>query len=194
MNSLLSNYSEKANFWKLYPVYKVTNPFKDLYKSDKSKNKINSSTLLWGILFLIDDSIHNPLANLPLDEKKDIIKMDYFEDKDINWDDYSDLIDSFRNNLYTKFKRDLIEWEIKLEERRKFIRDTPYSLDSEIELPDGKKKTTKGTAAQLDTMAANTVKIYDLMEKLENKVIAEKEGLGEVKGNRRESASESGKI
>ena len=91
IDSLLSNYSEKANFWKLYPAYKIIEPFKNLYKSDKSKFKINSSTLMWGILFLIDDSSYNPLANLPIDEKKDIINIDLFKGK-INWETHLNFI------------------------------------------------------------------------------------------------------
>lgn len=193
MSSLLEKYTDKANFWKIYTNYKLFEPFKDLYIKDHSKGKKESSKIMWGVLHLIDDSNHNPLASLPMDEKKEIVNSDMFDNK-LNWEEYEGFITKFRNMLYTKVKRDLIEWEDKLEERRKFIRDTPYTLDStEVDIQ-GKVRTIKGTATQLDNMAANTNKIYELMDKLELKVQAERDGIGEVKGGRRESASELGKI
>lgn len=176
--------ANRNNFWKMYPAYTEIEPFKDFYKEDKSRGKKDSSDFMWATIILIDKSEHNPLRNEPEDEKKHVLEQDMFEGANPGWHDKEEIIIKFRDLNYSKTERDLIEWETKLEERRKFIRDTPYSLDS-VKFDDkGKAIKITGTAKQLDDMAANTEKIYGLMNKLEEKVKAEKEQEGVTKGGR----------
>ena len=39
------------NFWEVNSDYLLISEFKNLYDSDKSKNKTNSSKILWAIYF-----------------------------------------------------------------------------------------------------------------------------------------------
>ena len=46
----------ESNFWERYPNLKIAGPFKKLYTSDKSRNKMVSSRKMWCIALIYDRS------------------------------------------------------------------------------------------------------------------------------------------
>ncbi len=173
MGSTLSNFDIGKDFWALEPQFKIIEPFSSLYKADKSKKKTNSSLIMWAIALFSDKD--SKLAKLSVDEKENIIKNDYLKDiKDFNWEEYGEFIEVYYKLHTSQVQRSLIDFEVKLQERDKFLKKTKYNLEN---------------AKDLDTIMANTSKLFDLYEKLLER-IEEESAEGITKGGRKESASE----
>jgi hypothetical protein len=172
--SLLQNFDINRNFWIQYPAYKIPRIYKGIYDKDKSKAKQDTSRIMWSIVLLYDTSSNNSISKYPESEKKIIIEADYFEGK-LNWDKYKYVMKFFKDSQLSPDERELIELNNKLDERWKFLKDTKYSIDN---------------AKDLDTIMANTEKLYTLRDKLTEAIRKEKEKGGTTKGGLEESISE----
>jgi len=184
--SLLANYSLENldKFWKIYPSYATINPYKDLYKKDKSKSKKDSSRIMWTACLLYEFCDENPFGKLVEDEKKDLIQEDILQKKEFDWEEYKKIFEFFKDSSISQTERSILELEEKLKERTDFIMSVSYSLDEY----DDNGKLVKGTADQLDKMLAQSDKMFTLMEKLKEQKQKEQDGLlGEIKGGREES-------
>lgn len=194
MTTIIKNWNTDENYWDLNTAIKTVAVFNHLYKTDKSKNKTESSKLMWAIALLIDPNEANPWRNVSPLDKKNLIALDYLNDVNFNWSDSRvlELIDNYKNLCITIAERSLIEFEDKLASRARFISTTEYSLDYYEEDPrTGKEKLFKGTATQLDKMMVDTVKIYDQL-KIIKQQLSEEAIDGTNKGGTVESAGESG--
>jgi hypothetical protein len=137
------------NFWKVNQDLKSIGPFKDLYESDKSKDKSKSSDIMYFIAFCYDQE--SKFYKLPLEEKhkdlgKDIMGDEKFFSK--NQKNIKAAIDFYiKLDDDTPAKRGLRIWEKKMDERSKFIDET--------EIEDFE------TAEKLDKLMGNNKKLYD---------------------------------
>tara|TARA_R110000851_G_scaffold157308_1_gene300159 strand:+ start:8510 stop:9082 length:573 start_codon:yes stop_codon:yes gene_type:complete len=188
MTTITRTFETQENFWQINPSFLTIKSFREFNKSDKSKNKSNSSQVMWAIAFLIDPHTDNPWKNLGGQDKRDLIKNDYL---DIDWDQHQNLIDEYYSRCLTPAERNLFDIIEKMNERAKFIKNTEYSLDQYEEM-DGRSKLVKGTAVQLDKMVVDTKKIYDQLEQVQQMVAKEKSDGGKTKGGMQESAAEQG--
>jgi len=171
VKSPLHNFDIKSSYWKIDPQLKAIEPFATLYKNDKSKGKSNSSLLMWAIALFTDPE--SRLSKLSKARKQEIIQKDYYKGL-LNWDKYKEHIDIYKSLYTSQAVRSLVNWEEKLQERDAFLKEVPYSLD---------------TGETLDKMLANTSKLYDLYEKILEK-LKEEESEGVTKGGRTESLGE----
>jgi len=194
MESITKYWNPDLSYWELHPSMKYISLFATLYNDDKSKSKEASSKTMWIIAFLKDPHEENPWRNLMEDEKKKLLSIDFIKDKKFNWDDKNLLllIDEYVNLCLTILEKELIMYEKKIVQRSKFIDETDYCLDYYEETAKG-VKTIKGTATQLDTMLANTSKLFEAVYGLKNK-LKEEAAEQKVKGGGSESASERGLI
>lgn len=162
--SLLTTFDAEVHFWRQHPQFKILSPFKELYKDDKSRDKIHSSQIMWALAFLCDPSITNPYRNLSIEDKKVLLAKDFLKKEDFNWDDLKDCIEFYNKCLLTSEQKSLIAWKNKMEERDAFITNTVYTLES---------------GDKLDKILAQTKALYlqlkDLEEKVENTKAGEKE-------------------
>ena len=72
-----------------------------------------------------------------------------------------ELIEFYCKLQDTPAQRALREWDDKMVERAKFIKETPFTMDSsEYDDETGKWRTIKGTADTLDKMMGATEKLY----------------------------------
>lgn len=67
------------NFWLFNPEMKIPEVFASLYKSDKSKNKEDSSRLMWGIYLIYHRK--SKFYNLPLEDKERLVAKDYLKNE-----------------------------------------------------------------------------------------------------------------
>lgn len=189
MSTLLAVLDTDLNFWEANPNFKSIKEFKLLRDSDKSKNKDNSSRIMWAIALCLDKNIENTWRNVPVEEAQPLLAEDIIGDPKFDWDSIKDLIFIYKTRVMSLPEKDLLNFERKLHERQNFIDNTPYTLD----YFDDNGKPVKGTASQLDKMMADTNKIYAQLQEL--KALYEKsEEEGHVRGGRTESASEQGLI
>lgn len=156
--SLLNSYDHKANFWKINPQLIIPEQLALLYNSDKSKDKENSSLIMWAICFLLDPSEDNKYKDFPEEDRKKLLIEDFLKQPKFKFEQYQPILDWYNNAMLSTTERSLIAWRKKLEEREKFIADTKYDLD---------------TAEALDKIMANTDKLFNQLERIEKQYTKE---------------------
>ena len=79
MSSVIINppFNIDVNFWTNNSPFRLIDPFSKIYDSDKSKNKIESSKLMWCLWLLTNPATHNPIRRLSKEEKLKSIKHYY---------------------------------------------------------------------------------------------------------------------
>ena len=166
----LDSYDVTSNFWKVNPQLQLI--YSDIYKSDKSKDKSDSSKLMWAIVLYTDNTDENKYVNLNQKERLTLIHKDLL--KEFNADDNKENIKTYESLFLTKVQKSLRNLELKLEERDEFIASHKYD---------------EMTYEMLDKMLVASDKLYKLlasaMEEFDKEVIAES-----VKGGVIESATE----
>lgn len=195
MTTISPNWNTDLDYWSLHPGMKTFLVFDSLYREDKSKDKTESSKLMWAIALLVDPHEKNPWKNVnPLD-KKMLISIDFLKDEKFNWDseDIINLIEAYKDKCLTVAEKALVELQSKLAERAKFIKETTYTLDWYEETEKGGVKLMRGTAPQLDKMMTETKKIYDHLDLIKKQIETENIS-GSIKGGAIESASEKGEL
>lgn len=177
---MINSFDIDSNFWELYPDFKVALSFKDIYKSDKSRNKESSSKLMWFTALTTD--LNSKYINIPLEERYEVIGEDFMDSikyyKD-NRNKLDLLIEDYMRISDTPVKRHLRQWTTSLDDRTKFLSTMKYSLD---------------TYEDLDKMAANTAKVFDTLKKINSDLEKEAAGGGEAKGGSKESLADIGEI
>lgn len=176
--ALLNSFDTDVNIWEVEPQLKIPKAFKKLYDSDKSKGKAHSSKIMWAIALLVDNSEANKFRNLREDDRKSLISTDFLKDESFNFDEYQEAINSYIELNMSKLEKELRQQELKLEERAKFINNTPYNIEN---------------GDKLDKFLMNTGKLYDQIKELKDKIKSDTDG-GNTKGGMVESASERGLI
>jgi hypothetical protein len=185
---LLSNFDINNNFWKINPQLTLLGAFKKLYDSDKSKDKINSSHIMWGIGLVYDPE--SKYYNIPLDYRRKLVVVDYFKQEKFGWAIYNDVIDFYIECCLTTAERSLAEWNNKMTERSEFINSTKYSIGT----VNAKTGSFVGSTIQIiDNMLANTKKLYDDYKRIMED-LGKEQMKTNVKGGTQKSASESGMI
>ena len=175
---LLNTFDSHANFWKVNPQLTIPEPLANLISSDKSKDKSNSSQIMWAICFLLDPSDENKFSVFPEEDRRKLIINDFLKQPDFKFEDYKDIMDWYSSALLSPAERSLLAWRKKLEEREQFISDTTYSLE---------------TADALDKLMANTDKLFNQLERIE-KQYSKEQLEAKDKGGSVASASDRGLI
>lgn len=193
MTSIIRNFNTDDNFWETNPAFKSIGVFRDFYDEDTSKGKATSSQLMWAVAFLLDPHHDNPWKNLSEDDKKMLIRDDFLKKDVFDWKAIDHIVKEYYNRVLTMAEKDFYELMEKMHERKEFIKNTPYSLDAyELNEETGKKKLVKGTAAQLDKMVVDTIKLYEQLELVKQKIEKQQQIDGETKAGMQESATEKG--
>lgn len=132
MSTIINNFNTEENFWQLYPDLLFIGEFKEYYKSDKSRGKKDSSSVMWAIAMLIDKSKNNRFRNLPEGEKKEQLSKHFLENESFDWDSPKNriLIETYEKMILSQAMRSLRNWESKMKERDEFIKNTPYNIDT----------------------------------------------------------------
>jgi len=175
MASILRNFAPDISFWEANPTVNTIPEFLEL--KDKLGVK-KSSTIMWAISFLLDQSEDNVWKNMPYEEAVGLITSDYLDDSNFDFDDYETQMNAYKRHLMTHGERSLMNWKNKLEERDKFLKDTEYTLD---------------TVKTIDTAQKDTLAIFKIYEQIQEK-LGQEESASTIVGKKQESASEKGQI
>ena len=177
---LINNFDTDMNFWEVYPDLKLALSFKQLFKSDKSRNKEVSSKKMWFVV--LTNALNSRFINIPEKERYDVIGEDFMGDKNYyksNKDTLDELINDLKRLSETPSQRHLRQWVKTLEDRTTFLESVEYDLSN---------------FKALDEMAANTAKLMDTFKKLQDMILKEEAGVGSVKGGGQESLADTGEI
>jgi hypothetical protein len=195
MRNIVDQYRPDVSFWDVVPEFKTIEPTMELYNSDRSVNKKNSSITMWAIALLIDPK--SIFFNLP--NKKEVLARDHLKNENFDWDSIDNLIKLYSDCQLTQAEKSLIAWDEMMKRRDTFIKSQDYSLDSyQLDEEGGnilirnKPVIIKGTADQLDKMASNTAKYYADYAKVKKDL--EEEYIKRGRGNKVISLSDNNEI
>jgi hypothetical protein len=175
---LLNSYTGNDNFWVTNPQLLLSDKLKKLYDGDKSKDKVESSKIMYAVCFLIDPSEENRIFRAMLwDDRKSEIAKSYLRNPDFNWDLYTDIIAVCEELILSPIEKSLMYFYKKLQERDKFINDRPYD---------------EVNYEMLDKLLSNTNKFWDYYRGLQKELLKETDKIN--KGGKTSSLSDSGKI
>lgn len=197
-NYITMKYSEhfqggEISFWDTFPYMKSVGLFKKLYKEDRSKDKNKSSKTMWYLALVkdIDSEFYSIDKSEQYDVVCDVLDLDVAQFLG-SQEELDLLLNYFEEFIDTPITSDIRAHESKLEERKKFIQNTPYTLDEMVYPGEGesfKPYLKKGTAAQLDKMMVDTLKIHEEIRRLRTSAKNEQSEKG--KGGRTSSFLES---
>jgi len=173
----------RINFWDKNYQIALMSPFKKLYQRDKSKDKDISSKEMWCLWLWCDTSSENKMRRLNEDTKKDAI-LTYYPEFDFDDEVIKECIEKYELFLLTPAAKAFKEEEESLIKRAKFIKNTEYTFDSvekdakgAVVYVAGKPMVRKGTAKDLDSMRANTLKLYQQYDEVRKMFIDEESNL-----------------
>lgn len=184
MRNIIENYNPKSNFWEENPQFQLINPFKKLFKGDKSKDRKDSSNLMWAIAL-----IYYPKSDLYyVDNKETIIARDMLGIKeseiDSFWDKNKELVEFFIDMSTTQAEKSLVSWEKRLKQRDTFLSEQAYSFGYVDEEGVEYKDNTKS----FDDMQSKTAKFYEEYFKI-RKELKEEEVMSKNKKEKSSTAS-----
>ena len=189
MTSMAKVWDPEHNYWESHPMMKTMKTFSMFYNKDKSKNKKESSKIVWAIAMCVDPHQDNAYKNHATKTKQELIAENHLFDKKFNWEhpEIVELIEAYKELCLTVSENELINAEEKLVQRGAFIKKVNYTMDEYGDTG----KIEKGTADQLDKMLLNSGKIFAVIDEIREK-LAKEELDGQLKGGATESAAESG--
>lgn len=175
MSQVVSKYEDGMNFWKVNTQFKAVEPFKSLYKDDKSKDKVDSSYILWAIALCFDTD--SQFFGMVETDRKEMVAKDFLEEagffeKESNFI----LIEAYKKLTDTQARRQLRIWSEKMDEKSRFMAELKYDA-----------KTWK----MLDEMLKSNKDLYTEYSRIEKLILSEGSG-DSVEGGSEESLSEKG--
>ena len=178
IDNYVDNFNTEESFWDVYPEFKITNPYKDLYKKDKSRNKKDSSTMMWFVALCYSKaSKYRKLAKDGIDGKHYVIGEDFCANRSYYSDNKEQLdiiIESFISGQYSALERHLMTWDELLDKRTAFLKEQEYDFS---------------TADDLDKMAVGTKKVYDTIKGIWDE-LAKEDSSGVGKGGQMASLND----
>ena len=172
----MTSFDVKQNFWKVNPSFLVAEVFKALYTKDKSKNKEQSSTIMWGIALYYHPE--STFKNVAAKDREMLIIKGHIKDPKFKFSNYKEEVKLFESMVTTAAQRALMQWDTMMDERREFLSTQKYAL---------------ANCDALDKMHKGTKDLYKSLEEIKKQIEKEGDG-GAIKGGGEESASEKGAI
>jgi len=169
---IIEEFLPNLSFWEVCPQLTLAGPTKRLYDEDSSKKKEKSSKVMWFIAMSTDiNSKYYNLHTVGPDNKYELLGGDILGDKkyyDKYKKDCDELIEFYCKLQDTIAQRALREWDDKMVERAKFIKDNPYTMDSfEFDESTGKNIKIAGTVDTLEKMMSLTKRLYDDFDRIQ---------------------------
>ena len=173
---ILNNFETNNNFWKANKQLTIPEEFETFRYNDRSRDKEESSKIMWAIALLLDPD--SKFKRLRLQDRKSLIAKDFLKNEKFQWEKYKDIILFYEKLILTPAQRQLAELEGKLDERTEFLNNTPYNEES---------------YEMIEKIRKNTSDWYNDLERIKDQLEREADG-GIVQGGAEESASEKGDI
>jgi superfamily I DNA/RNA helicase len=166
------------NYWDLNPELLLLEEFDKFRFKDKSKDKQDSSKIMWAIFYAFHPE--SKFFNYP--NKLEVLQKDFIKDPKFKWDSVKNIIDAFKNLVLSDVERALINWnEIMI------MRDNSLKELYKQAIEEG----DTDELVKLDKMLSNTPKMFEDYKKIKRDYEEEKVT---KKGKSISSISDSGEI
>lgn len=173
---ILNNFETNNNFWKVNKQLSIPEEFETFRYNDRSRDKEESSKIMWAIALLLDPD--SKYKRLKLQDKKTLIAKDFLKNDKFDWGKYKHIMDFYEKLMLTPAQRQLMIWEQKLDEKTQFMADTVYDAEN---------------AELLEKLLGSNSKLFAELERIKEQLEREDEG-GITKGDFEESAVEKGLV
>ena len=160
-------FSTDKNYWEIFPEIKTHPQFNKLHTEDKSKNKLQSSQIMWALHLVC-----HPKSMMYYDPNK-LKNVQGLLPKDYTLEN-NPILDVYRNIMLTEAQRALSDWDEMIRKRSSYLKSQEYTLE------DG---------AELDKLHKNTYSIFKDYQKICEELSTEENSNSQTK-----SLSESGEI
>lgn len=167
-----------SNFWDINPELLIIKEFAGYHAEDKSKNKEESSTIMWGIYYCYHPE--SRFFNLPT--KLDVIETSFIKNPKFKWDSVKDIVIIYKNLVLSDAERALVNWAEIMNMRDTSIKELYAAALKEGDVDE---------LVKIDKMLANTPKMFEDYKKIKKDYEEEKTL---KKGKRNKSLSDSGDI
>ncbi|HEY8361303.1 MAG TPA: hypothetical protein VIK77_00300 [Tissierellaceae bacterium] len=165
------DFENKQSFWEIYPELKLIPSFKALYDNDTDKKKRESSGVMWALQICLHPN--SKVYNAP--DKWEITK-GRLVPKDYDWESTASqkLIEDFLNVTFTEAEKTLMNLDITLKERSKFLKSQKDLYRAVEQSTDVKEKLELiKLVKEFDTIITNTNKLMDEYNKVKKIVLDE---------------------
>lgn len=166
------------SFWELNSDLIILDEFSKLYYKDKSKDKQDSSKILWAIFYAYNPE--SKFFNYP--NKQEVISQSFLKDPKFKWEDYKDIVDAYKNLVLSDAERALINWNEIMTMRDQSIKDLYKKAIEDSDTDE---------LVKIDKMLANTPKMFEDYKKIKRDYEEEKVT---KKGKTIASLSDSGEL
>ena len=173
---ILNNFETNNNFWKVNKQLDIPEEFESFRYNDRSRDKEESSKIMWAIALLLDPD--SKFKRLRLQDRKTLIAKDFLKNEKFQWEKYKDITTFYEKLILTPAQRQLMIWEQKLDEKTELMSVTTYDLDN---------------AEMLEKLLASNSKLFTELERIKDQLEREDDG-GKTQGGSEESAVEKGLI
>lgn len=136
------------NFWKDHPELKIPEAMSSLYEKDKSKNKSESSQIMWAIH--LSEHPESKFYNNP--DKRDVLAKSFLKNEKFKWENYHKIIVEYKSIAFTPAEQALVNWDEIMQMRDKSLKEM-YKLATEDKDTD--------ELVKLDKMLVATPKMFD---------------------------------
>jgi hypothetical protein len=151
----------KISFWKEYPELSIAPGLDKLYKKDTSKDKMESSLLMWAIHLC--ESLESKYYSNP--NKYETIAKTILKDEKYNWKKYNDIIDFYKECCLTDAERALTLWNDTMRLRSISLKEMYQAAFDDNDTDE---------LVKLDKMLSTTSKMFDDYKKIKADYEAEK--------------------
>lgn len=166
------------NYWEVNSEILILQEFTNFYSQDKSKNKEESSRILWAIHYAFHPE--SKFFNYP--NKLEVLAKDFIKDPKFKWQKISNLTESFKNLVLSDVERALVNWNEIMIMRDNSLKEL-YKLAIE--------QSDTDELVKLDKMLSNTPKMFEDYKKIKKDYEEEKTT---KKGKTINSLSDSGEL
>ena len=166
------------NYWDLNPELLLLEEFDKFRFKDKSKDKQDSSKIMWAIFYAFHPE--SKFFNYP--NKLEVLQKDFIKDPKFKWDSVKNIIDAFKNLVLSDVERALINWNEIMIMRDQSIKDLYKKAIEDSDTDE---------LVKIDKMLANTPKMFEDYKKIKKDYEEEKVT---KKGKSISSISDSGEI
>lgn len=166
------------NYWDLNSEVLILEEFNKFYSQDKSKNKQESSKILWAIHYAFHPE--SKFFNYP--NKLEVLAKDFIKDPKFKWQKIASLTESFKNLVLSDVERALVNWNEIMVMRDNSLKEL-YKLAIE--------QGDTDELVKLDKMLSNTPKMFEDYKKIKKDYEEEKVT---KKGKTISSLSDSGEL
>ncbi len=142
---------QEGNFWEVYPIYKIKEPFRTIYKKYKSTKR--SSSMAWYVFLFCDSS--SEFFTYPEDIRKEELDQSFPDISDVK--EVQDAMKIYDDHMCSADERAFKYWTKTLLERQRFLESIHYS---DLELDEVKK---------MDGIMIDSNRIWDAYQKIEEK-------------------------